>query len=560
MNLPIRTNDKIHFKFILHFVQLQQRLKRPGDETENGPDGYEPPHKLQHNGSENLKFSVQIVQQLEFTTSTADSQPQQISTNVTVKALTNASVSTDGSQGNIQQQNGANHTGAGNNTGSGGNNNPGGPCNSNQQPSPASHDIGNLVECKQEPGHDYSDLDECAATVEKDFLDSESDTFKELISDLSDFHPGFLDFEEKALLDVKLEDGSPKLHDHNGHPNALLDGIGVKGGSPMTQFGPGGGFNDNQMNKLQHQQQPPQSQQRNQFNTANGGPNAAMSDSLPAAQTLKHMAEQHQHKNQMGMSFSRLPHPQHPGHQAINMRPGNGGGGGNGQGNANATAFTPDFGQFNNADFIQTPNGPSNNSVSFHKGGGPGGPPFDIKQEMLFTQQQQQQQMHQQQSEFDLKRLSQMPNSAKMNANAPYNKQQYSPYGSPGSMSSNHGSPGPNFIPTSRGVGGQGPQNAAGGPSRPTPTGQVPPGSGANANAQPGNNGPNSQSTTTLQMKQTQQLHISQQGPGNHGIQVSFSQIQLNIYPIRIIARTLPITRYVRARVLSGDRNNEHTR
>ena len=38
------------------------------------------------------KFSVEIVQQLEFTTSSVNNNPQQISTNVTVKALTNASV------------------------------------------------------------------------------------------------------------------------------------------------------------------------------------------------------------------------------------------------------------------------------------------------------------------------------------------------------------------------------------------------------------------------------------------------------------------------------------
>lgn len=41
------------------------------------------------------KFSVEIVQQLEFTTSAANSQPQQISTNVTVKAHTNASTKSD---------------------------------------------------------------------------------------------------------------------------------------------------------------------------------------------------------------------------------------------------------------------------------------------------------------------------------------------------------------------------------------------------------------------------------------------------------------------------------
>lgn len=506
-------------------MQQQKFLKRPGDEADSGPDSYEPAHKLPHNGSENLKFSVQIVQQLEFTTSAADSQPQQISTNVTVKALTNASVSTDGSQGSNQQQNSTNQTGGGGN-GGGGNGNGGGTSH-HQQPSTASpashhqsHDIGNLVECKQEPGHDYSDLDDCAATVEKDFFDSESDTFKELISDLSDIHPGFLDFEEKPLLEIKTEDGC-KLNEQN-NPN--IDGLGVKGNhSPMTQFGP----TANQMNK-------------------------AMSELSPAAQTLKHMAEQHQHKNAMGMGFPRPPHPahpshpnahqnahpnahqnahsnshqnshpshpsQHPSHQPINTRPGGGGGGGPNANTVSGAGFASEFGSFNNSEFINTPNGPAGNNVQFHKGAGATGSPFDLaKQELLFSQQQQQ--MHQQQNDFDLKRLSQMPNSAKMNANGTFNnkQQQYSPYGSPGSMSSNHGSPGPNYMPPRN----QGPQNA-GGPPRP-PSG--PPGANNGANSSQPNgttNGP------TLQMKQTQQLHISQQGAGSHGIQVS------SIFPIQV--------------------------
>ncbi|KFB41370.1 hypothetical protein ZHAS_00008951 [Anopheles sinensis] len=85
------------FLLLLH-LQQQKFLKRPADDIDSASDSYEPPVKLQHNGSENLtKFSVEIVQQLEFTTSAANSQPQQISTNVTVKALTNASVKSEGS-------------------------------------------------------------------------------------------------------------------------------------------------------------------------------------------------------------------------------------------------------------------------------------------------------------------------------------------------------------------------------------------------------------------------------------------------------------------------------
>uniref|UniRef100_A0A182UK66 Uncharacterized protein n=1 Tax=Anopheles melas TaxID=34690 RepID=A0A182UK66_9DIPT len=93
----------------------QKFLKRPADDIDSASDSYEPPVKLQHNGSENLtKFSVEIVQQLEFTTSAANSQPQQISTNVTVKALTNASVKSEGSTANGGSGGGIGGTGAGN--------------------------------------------------------------------------------------------------------------------------------------------------------------------------------------------------------------------------------------------------------------------------------------------------------------------------------------------------------------------------------------------------------------------------------------------------------------
>lgn len=96
-------------------LQQQKFLKRPADEHDASAAGesFEPPVKLQcttqHGGTRQsstssssssseqglTKFSVEIVQQLEFTTSAANSQPQQISTNVTVKAHTNTSVKSD---------------------------------------------------------------------------------------------------------------------------------------------------------------------------------------------------------------------------------------------------------------------------------------------------------------------------------------------------------------------------------------------------------------------------------------------------------------------------------
>lgn len=404
---------------------------------DSGQDGYEPQHKHQHNGENLTKFSVEIVQQLEFTTSAANSQPQQISTNVTVKALTNTSVKTEGG-GN----NGGTNANNGNQSGCNQNNTK----NSNHTQSPSPHqshnnDIENLVECKQEPDHEFADLE--LSDLYADNTNDESDTFKELISDLSDFHPELLDFEEKPLLEIKTEDGCKQEMLSHG----MMDGMGVnKGNSPLTQYS--STYSDNnQMNK-----------QRGPYNSSNGS-GAPMSELSPAAQTLKHMAEQHQHKNAIGMGYHPRPPPQSQPNPSRGPPGGYGG----------------DFGPYNGPEYIN--NGPGPNSVpQFHKGG----PPFDIKQEMMYS--------------------SQMPNQAKMGP-SPYSKQQYSPYGSPGSMS-NHGSPGPNYMPGPRGPGPgtQGP----GGPSRP-PSG---PGAG-------------NQGSTTLQMKQTQQLHINQQGNGGHGIQVS---------------------------------------
>lgn len=465
-------------------MQQSKFLKRPSEDVEGGPDNYEPPHKLHNNGSENLtKFSVEIVQQLEFTTSAANSQPQQISTNVTVKALTNTSVKSE-TGGNSNHGSNNQQQSNQNNNGGGGNNNNNANHNQQQQSSSPGlgHDIGNLVECKQEPDHDFADLE---AAFEKDAAanglftglsdiigdatNDESDTFKELISDLSDFHPELLDFEEKPMMEIKTEDGcKQEIMSSMG----MMDGM--KGNhSPLAQFQSSfGGVDNNQMNK-----------QRGPYNTAtngaNGGNGAAMSELSPAAQTLKHMAEQHQHKNAMGMGYHSRPPMQQQQQQ---------------QGNPQRPGYVDQFNAFNSPEYMNQQN--CNNPVQFHKGAA--GPPFDItKQEMLYG---------------GGGGGGQMPNQSKIGGNiggggsGPYIKQQYSPYGSPGGSISNHGSPGAGYMPP-RGPGPGGPQHQGGGGNPPRPPSG--PGSGQQ------------QGTTTLQMKQTQQLHISQQGPSGHGIQVS---------------------------------------
>lgn len=199
-----------------------------------GCGDYEPPAKLQCSGagggggSEGLtKFSVEIVQQLEFTTSAADSQPQQISTNVTVKALANA-VKTSGSPPPPQPP---------------------------RVPSPLDCERECKAECKSEVADDeFVGLDECAAALERDAAsafpgladligeEDGDDTFEDLITEISEY-PEF-------MKDFDLDAG--KLNGGGGLAGTLEPNEGE-----LTRPYAGG-------------------------------------EMSPAAQTLKHMAEQHQ--------------------------------------------------------------------------------------------------------------------------------------------------------------------------------------------------------------------------------------------------------------------------
>lgn len=220
-------------------MQQQKFLKRsaeehdpgggggPGGGVPNGDASFEPPVKLQcttqqHGTQEQdglTKFSVQIVQRVEFTTSAANSQPQQISTNVTVKAHTNASVKSDVASPKPSQQNqnaqNANQSKAGN--GGGGVN--------------TSNDSG-MPDCvKQEPLNDFADLDECAAAVEKDAANGgmgfgnitdligdenndelfTSPAFKAIIKDIAaNFNEFNFDFDDKSD-DLKVQDSKDLL-------------------------------------------------------------------------------------------------------------------------------------------------------------------------------------------------------------------------------------------------------------------------------------------------------------------------------------------------------------
>ncbi|CAG9823536.1 unnamed protein product [Phaedon cochleariae] len=343
----------------------QKFLKRSAEEHDpGGPGGgqsenFEPPVKLQcitqqHDTHQNeglTKFSVEIVQQLEFTTSAASSQPQQISTNVTVKTHANASVKSDVSSPKSN------------------------PSTPHQKSSNIGLDVGTLVECKQEPDNDFADLDQCAEALEKDaaanggtfgsFSDLIGDdtndeiissaTFNDLISDINNY-PDYelmkdFDFEDKSDIPKQedVKDIAPKQNTHSPLLQNYSPPVFDKGRIPAY---PNMDFSKNEMS--------------------------------PAAQTLKQMAEQHQHKNQMGLSFP--PNARAP----------------------NARSPYPDF-QFQ-GDFG---NSRTNESIRIRVH------PVPIT---IF-----------QGSDYDMKRK---------NAGM-YNKQQYSPYSSP--SASSHGSPG--YLP-----------------------------------------------------------------------------------------------------------------
>lgn len=230
------------------------------------------------------KFSVEIVQQLEFTTCSNSSQ---ISTNVTVKAL-NTSVKTAPSRTN-SPSGGPNVT-------------PGSHTNVPTQPSGTSAStaglIGQDVACKQEPSSqdcpEFVDLEQCAAALEKDaaanggssfpgFSDLigddtsdaiiTSDAFKDLISEISDFPSEFMkefDFDGDTKSNIPTSDD---LSSHQPPPP------------------------------------PPINQNRTPTGSIYGGTSApgvvgqGLPELRPAAQTLKQMAEQHQHKTQLGLNY-----------------------------------------------------------------------------------------------------------------------------------------------------------------------------------------------------------------------------------------------------------------
>jgi hypothetical protein len=390
-------------------------------------------------------------------------------------------------------------------------------------------DIGNLVECKQEPDSEFVDLEQCAAALEKDaaangasfpgFSDLigddtsdeiiTSDAFKDLISEISDFHPEFMkdfDFEDKTVDGLtnsnsanaacpppqsgltghlKAEDDNKELH----HPQHLMDVVGKHNSpSPLMagnpQYSPQPVYDPQSLSKARMAPYPP-----------------GLAELSPAAQTLKQMAEQHQHKTQLGMSFS-------PAVTARNVRSPYGefqfppSGGSPGSGGTGSNAGAPPYlnkqvpGSGGGSSFVN-----SSSQAEL------------MKQEVMFSGSQtnftnsnrqvmQQGPPSQQQQQTPNKPSGGAAGNPMMGAaytSAP--KQQYSPYGSPGPLP-NHGSP--QYLPR-----GQAPQGT------PQHVGQF------NSSTPP--RPPSCPGTAGLQINQAQQMQISQQG----------QQIQVSSVPLR---------------------------
>ncbi|OAD62212.1 hypothetical protein WN48_07663 [Eufriesea mexicana] len=394
-------------------------------------------------------------------------------------------------------------------------------------------DIGNLVECKQEPDNEFVDLEQCAAALEKDaaangagfpgfsdFMGDDtgdeiitSDAFKDLISEISDFHPEFMkdfDFEEKipveALANNAAVAAAAAAAANNNNNNNNNNSIGTNNGQIKIEDDKDaihqqlGNVNNNTVNNGTS------TNNGNASLPANSSPGALgsaqysparlpyssldfKSEMSPAAQTLKQMAEQHQHKSQqLGLGGFN------PGAAAAAAARG-------------PTARSPyaEFPQFGGtSDYLGSPGsaGPpggqsqaTTGTGSYHKNNGTSG----------FQSQQTNDMFVGSQTQFaaglaDMKR-PQPATGGKPTMLGPSGgyKQQYSPYGSPGSMP-NHGSPGYPLPP--RGSQGAGPnQTGSQGPF----TSSTPP------------RPPSGPGTSTLQINQAQQLHINNPG---HQIQV----------------------------------------
>lgn len=200
---------------------------------------HQPATKISSNGPDNMKFQVEIRHQLEFTTSVANLQSQQISTNVTVKTMANGSLSYE-----------------------------------SQDIKPSPPDV--FQDIKQEPDNEFADLDFGSLV----YMTNDDNELNTLFSDISDVF-------DRDLFDQVTFKQEP-LSPQSNHQPCQQNVIPVNQQFVIPE--------SCQMQKPISQQQyrmyeQPQQQQ------------------IPAAQTLKNMAQQHQEN--ISMNYMRPMMPQH---------------------------------------------------------------------------------------------------------------------------------------------------------------------------------------------------------------------------------------------------------
>lgn len=264
-------------------------MKRPAmDDLENDSETHPPAAKMPSTGAnnaiDNMKFQVEIVQQLEFTTSVANLQPQQISTNVTVKAMTNGSLKYEPQDMKpLKMEAGKTQT---------------------MTPlPPLAPDI--LQDFKQEPDNEFADLDFGGLA---NFMANDESELKKIFSDFSEVFDQDLFDQDKIKQEPRAPQNIPQMTQHNVNQMNQLN-------QQFNQYVmPESCQMQKQLIPQQHphrmyqpQQQPQQVQQQQ------------IPEMSPAAQTLKNMAQQHQVKSSMAMNYMR-PIGQQPIQQQMNQQ------------------------------------------------------------------------------------------------------------------------------------------------------------------------------------------------------------------------------------------------
>lgn len=198
---------------------------------------------------DNMKFQVEIVQQLEFTTSAVNMQAQQISTNVTVKTTAN---------GISQEMK---------------------PKIKELPPIQAMPQADLLQDFKQEPDNEFADLDFGGIA---NFMANDENELKKLFSNISEV------FDQSDLFDDTKIKQEPMIKQQM--PQMQMP----QQQNQFNQF-PQYVMPEMQMQKQQMMQQPMRMYPQQQMQQ--------IPDITPAAQTLKNMAQQHQVRRLKNLKF-----------------------------------------------------------------------------------------------------------------------------------------------------------------------------------------------------------------------------------------------------------------